>query len=460
MGTVAYILMIGTACGLPYGPKSEPWANSASGDDGRVRVTVSVYESMVAPGEICRLSADMRVLVDGPLRFPQRGYHQPLAFLYLRTPNGKVVVYPQRGVSPKSYRPLEPKDYKRFFLFKKGIGGPVIAYDIPMVNPSPEWRDPDTGEIVQPNLRTEGKYEAWVKYTIPKFEGIPDDAWHGEVVTKPVRFTVRAIPVAKRRAKATPEQIAHLQAYKKNMSALIAGKIVKADLPKSVEMPEYYSLDQRLQWALQQTKNEGFARYVVEQLRKHQPKMNQPYPAWWGNVDFFVQHHRAYRNDYRGRAFKIIGPYLDDYAKVAAVEMKHDLERRFTPSQAHNSGYYLHFLIDYVKLKPKSDVRKQLELLGRRYGKIPANAKSRDHKVRDRVTTAWQLLFALDLLYDKMLFTDAKKILGTPTVSKEDKVIWNYTVGSRAIERGVYGRIVLDNGRETIVFSRNLAWTF
>ena len=64
---------------------------NAKGDDGRIEAVVSVSRVTVAPGEVYRIDLTYKVLVDGPLRFPQH-YHQPLAILYLQTPAGKKLV--------------------------------------------------------------------------------------------------------------------------------------------------------------------------------------------------------------------------------------------------------------------------------------------------------------------------------------------------------------------------------
>jgi hypothetical protein len=454
LATAANFFMTASARPLPNGPRNEPWANSASGDDGRVRVTVSVYRDRLAPGENARISATSEMLVDGPLRFPQ-GYHQPLAFLYLRTPAGKVFVYPDRGVSPRSFRALEAKDYIWPFLFKKGIGGLVLSHDIPLVHPSPGWLDPKSFDSVRPNLRAEGVYEAWVRYTIPRVEGVPDDAWHGTVETGRVRFTVREIPVAQRRDKATAEQIAHLAAYMKSIDAL--DKNMEVETPKAEEMPNWLSLEQRVQWALERTENEGFARHTVAMLAQHQPKdKDQPYPRWWSNVSFFVIRSRAYCEGYESNTLRIIGPYLEEFALIGVKEVELELAR--TDHEGLGIHYYLDLLLDFVEREPKSPVRARLETLARSYARIPADVKPHDHKTRQRLATSWKILLALGVLRDGMLFAEAKKILGEPTWKKDDAVLWNYGTGSRRFEPGVVGRIVVVDGRETIVFTRHSDW--
>ena len=212
MARTAFLLIAASMSALLCCPADAQLTTSASGDDGRVSVTASVDRDSVAPGEVARISAGSKVLVQGPLQFPQ-GNHQPLAFLYLQTPAGDVFVYPKSGISPKKCRALELTDYRRPLLLTKGFGVTVIMYDIPMVNPSPEWLDARTLEPVQPNFRTEGVYEAWVKYTIPNIEGLPADAWNGTVETDRFRFTVREFPVADRRGDATAEHIAHIESF-------------------------------------------------------------------------------------------------------------------------------------------------------------------------------------------------------------------------------------------------------
>lgn len=454
MTNAAVYLAAVLASSWPDGPQERPRAQSASGDDGRVRVTVSVDRGTVAPGEDARVLAASTVLVDGPLRFPQ-GHHQPLAFLYLRTPAGRLIVHPQNGVSPRSCRALEPNDYARPSLFKKGAGGPVIAYDIPLVNPSPGWLDPETYEPVRPDLRREGVYVCWARYTVPRVNGVPEDAWHGPLETGRVRFTVREVPVARRRDEATAEQIAHLEAYMKSMAASAAGKAEEPPAPKAVEVPPWLSLEQRVQWALARTENEGLARHAVALLAEHQPKdRDRPYPPWWNNVSFFVQQSRAYCRGHDANTLRIIGPYLEEYARVAVTELEYALARPAQDPQSLGAGYYLDLLLDYVGHEPKSPVRSRLEALARGYARVPADARPGDRKTRERLVTSWKILLALGVLRDGMPFTGARAILGEPTWRQGDAARWNYGTGSRLSEPGVNGRVVA-GAPETIVFIRH-----
>ncbi len=52
MSSVTALFIAACTIALPHGPKTEAWATSASGNDGRIRVTVEVYRDTVAPGEI------------------------------------------------------------------------------------------------------------------------------------------------------------------------------------------------------------------------------------------------------------------------------------------------------------------------------------------------------------------------------------------------------------------------
>lgn len=442
----------------PAPPPDLPCGTSASGDDGRVSVTVSAQESTVAPGEIVQIHATSNVLVDGPLRFPQ-GYHQPLALLYLQTPTGKVIVHPEKGVSPKSCRPLAVADYQRPNLFGKGARGVVLSCDFPLVNPSPDWLDPRSFEPIRPDLRTEGVYEVWVKYTIPKIEGVPADAWHGSVESNRVRVKVREVSVADRRSEATAEQIAHLEAYIKYMDAVLVGKDVEPPMPKAVEMPYWLSLERRLQWALEKTENEGFARYVVALLRKNQPKdKEQPYPIWWDNIGFLIQSRAYFDRGYGEKAIKIFGPYLDEYALVAADEMERALAGHTPGPSGYAPARHTNLLLDFAEYKPKSPVRQRLETIARGHAKIPDGAKPGDRKLRDSLAVSWKLLYALDILHDGMSFTEAKNVLGKPTARKDVQVDWNYGTASRRFENGVRGRIVFDGNGETIVFINRNDW--
>jgi hypothetical protein len=437
-------------------PRDEPWKVSASGDDGRVRVTVTIYRDTVAPGEVAGIRATFKVLVDGPLRFPQ-DYHQPLAFLYLRTPAGQVIVYPQRGVNPQSCRALALRNYRRSVGVERGFAGPVIEYDAPMVSPSPGWLEPRTYESLRPNLRIEGVYEAWVRYTIPRIKGVPSDAWHGTVETDRIRFTVREVPVADRRAEPTAEQIAHLEAYVEYLDALSSGKGVEPARLDTVEMPQWLSLPDRLQWAFERTENEGLAHHAVALLREHLPKdESQPYPKWWDNVRFLVQ-RRAFLNSYRTKALKIVGPYLDEYATVAADAFERDIAS--LTERSFSAGADLNLLVAFVELKPKSSIRQRLEAIARRHAKIPVGVKPRDRIVRNKLVISWKILYALEILREEMPFTEATNILGEPTVRKDDLVAWNYTTGSRGLESGVNGKLIFDGVRVMVVFTNRGDWT-
>lgn len=456
MTNVTALFIAACTLTLPHGPKTEAWAMSASGNDGRLRVTVEVYRDTVAPGEISYLRATAEVLVDGPMRFPQ-GHHQPLAFLYLATPDGKVFFYSQSGVSPTSYRPLEKKDYVRFFLVKKGPAGQVIRCDAPMTSPSPDWWDAKTLERAKPNLRNEGVYEAWVNYSIPKIDGVPDDAWTGSVETKRIRFSVKEMPVADRRAEATEEQIEHLNAYIEYIDAFLSGKKYEKERPETVEMPQWLRLDQRIEWALQRTENEGFARYIVKQLRKHQPMdPDDDYPRWWSNVSRFVT-NRAY--NYRGnreRPLAIVGPYLEEFAAIAIDELDRELKGRKDGSL--HPHHWHSIVLDYVTHKPDSPLRKRMRTLARTYAKIPDDPPLRDRMLRSRLTVAWKTMYRLRMFHDGMPLVELKELLGEPVFRKDGLVYWNYGTGSRRIEPGVSGKIIDDGKRETIDFIRSADW--
>lgn len=449
MAAVALLFIAALASALPLPSKDEPGGASASADDGRLGVTVSIARSTVAPGETARIDATSKVLADGSLSFPH-GNHQPLGFLYLRTPAGELFVHPESGISPKSCRALEKADYARASVRKKGSVGGLMSFDVPIVNPSPEWFDPRTYEPVRPNFRAEGVYEVWLKYTIPMIQGVPADAWHGTIETKPIRFTVREIPVADRRTEPTPEQLAHLDAYMKSMDAFPPANGAKAPTVEAVEMPRHMSVENRLQRALERTENEGFARHVVALLREHQPKdAEEAYPRWWNNLKFFVE-RRAYLSDWRGSAVKIVGPYLDDFATVVMTELERDVRR---PSQHLGGVNDARLLLDYVRYKPESPVRQRLETLARENARVPVvTSKLGDRETRFRLVTSWTILHALDILRDGMPFTDARELLGDP-MRRGDRVTWNYTTGSRALERGVEGRVEMEGTLETIVFT-------
>lgn len=458
MSSTFVLFITACTCVLPHPPGTEPWGVSAAGDDGRLSVTVSVYRDTVAPGERVRIRATSDVLVDGPLRFPQ-GHHQPLAFIYLETPGGEVIVYPQNGTSPLSFRALEKKDYDQHFLVKKGPAGQVIAYDIPLANPSLDWRDARTLEPIRPDLRQEGVYQAWVRYAIPKVEGVADDAWTGSVETERIRFTVREIPVADRRAEATDEQIAHLEAYQEYITALVNGEDVAQVSPEAIEMPKWLSLENRVQWALQQTENEGFARYVVKQLRKHQPMDDeQEYPQWWDNVSYFVANRAYIMRGYGERPLAIVGPYLEEYAAIAIDE----LERALTVNERRSSGsspyHWQSIVLGFVEHEPNSPLRKQMEKLARRYAKIPDDPPLRDRKLRAQLSVAWTTMYRLGMFRDGMPRTELTEMLGEPAYRKDDIVLWNYGTGSRMMEPGVSGKIIDDGQRETIIFTNREHW--
>lgn len=415
------------------------WRQSASGDDGQIRVTVFMYRDKVAPGEVVRISAGCQVLSDDSLRFPHN-YGAPLAHLYLQTPDNKLLVYPEGGIPTKSGRPLEAKDYRRPTALKKGQGRKVLACIAPLVNPSPNWRDARTRELVKPNLRIEGAYEAWVKHTIPKVEGAPAGAWHGSVETGRIRFVVREIQVADRRQEPTAEQIAHLEAY----MALKKGWLADGD---------------HLKAALNKTENEGLAQHMVELLRTHQPaKAGQPYPEWWWNVNYLVlsrAHHNWPPGTGHTQALKIIGPYLDEFAAVEATALEHCLANDSYASY-HK---FLALVLDYLKHKPKSPLRQQVDAIGGRYAKVPKGAKPNDNNIRRRTTTSWIILFSLGTLQDGMLFADAKDILGEPLGRRGAQVVWNYTTMSRKYQYGINGEVSVDQGGETIVFTNRDRWT-
>jgi hypothetical protein len=92
------------------------------------------------------------------------------------------------------------------------------------------------------------------------------------------------------------------------------------------------------------------------------------------------------------------------------------------------------------------------------YARLPLGARQGDRSIRDRLTFSWKILYALGILRDRMLFMEAKDILGEPTNRNGDAVHWNYGTGSRKAEHGVSGRIVLDGNRENIVFTNRKEW--
>src|SRR5688572_14509324 len=65
-------------------------AVTASGDDGRMEVTVLIERGTFAPGETAIPRATLRIVSDDPIRFPE-GNHW-FADLHLRTPNGTEVI--------------------------------------------------------------------------------------------------------------------------------------------------------------------------------------------------------------------------------------------------------------------------------------------------------------------------------------------------------------------------------
>ena len=447
MTATAFILFAASAIAMFFQSEDQPSPTSASADDGRVRVTITIDRGRVAPGENLSISASCEVLADGALQFPS-GNSQPLAFIYVRMPNGNVIAYPKGGGSPKSRRAFGIADYSRPLNLSKNRHTSIIYSIVSMVNPSPGWVNPDTFDAVRPNFRTVGEYEAWVKYTIPKVDGAPVDAWQGTVETERVRFTVREIHLANRRAEVTPEQAALLEAYIADTEVRLSGVGVRPKTPAAVETPEWLSLEDRLQWALERTENEAFARHTVALLREHQPKdYSQPYPNWWSNVSFLVRRRAHY--DGPESSLRILGPYLDDYITIALVETERQLAGPFAPT----SGNYVRLLLDFVKYQPDSPVRQKLEALARQYAKLTVATPPRDPQVRNRLGFSWRMLFTFGILRDGMPLIEATNILGEPTWRRGSKVAWDYKTGSRAIEHGVYGDLATVAGQETIAFS-------
>jgi hypothetical protein len=264
--------------------------------------------------------------------------------------------------------------------------------------------------------------------------------------------------VADRRAEATAEQIAHLEAYMEYIEAFRNGEDVDPPILETEEMPHWLSLDDRVQWALERAENEGFARYAVELLRKHQPtEKDEAYPKWWDNVNFFVR-QRAYLDGYQVKTLKIVGPYLEEYAAVAANQLERGLAGLDGGAIRFEGGDKLNLLLDYVDHKPESPIRDRLEKLARKYAKIPADAEPRDRNTRNRLAFAWKTLYGLNVLRNGMLFRDATDILGEPGLRDGHVVVWNYGTGSRRRENGVSGELDVDGDRVTIVFTNRDDW--
>ena len=102
---------------------------------------------------------------------------------------------------------------------------------------------------------------------------------------------------------------------------------------------------------------------------------------------------RAYfeRPGVGGKALKIIGPYLDDYATLATDEIEHDLAGPAHHSPDVGPQHLVNLLVDFLAYKPKSPIRQRLETLARRHARIPADAGLEDHNLRARLAVCWKL---------------------------------------------------------------------
>lgn len=464
---ITFVSVVVFANSLVLPAPDKPLTNSTLSADGRVAISVVMDRTTVAPGEDVFISVSCTV-PGHELVFLPNGNSQPLCFLYIKSPTGDVAVYPQNGTSPKTCRPLELGDYAPPTVFSDGRGESAIEREIPMVNPSPGWLNVSTYEPVNPNLRTEGVYEIWVKYTIPRIENAPSNAWHGTIESRRLRFSLREIPVAIRRDKPTAEQLDHLKVYLESRRVIQPGGYVEPIPPSTVEMPQL-SLFDRLRWAMQRTENEGFASHVVALLREQRPKTGeQPYPLWWSDVYELVQ-HRAYCNSFRGGpvskpTLRILGPYLDDYVAISIDEMEAAFAGQKRIPGISSYGYSIRIdpglLVKYCEYKPQSSIRKRLETLARQYAKIPATSAFGAHDTRSRLEISWHLLFAFGILRDGMLFSDARSLLGEPTERDKEIVWWNYHTGARGNQPGIDGKLVDDRGNTVIQFTNRDVWMY
>ncbi|MHB1037218.1 MAG: hypothetical protein ACYC35_21510 [Pirellulales bacterium] len=422
-------------------PPTTAW-ESESGEDGRVRVTLSLNRVKLPPGESVAIEATSLMLSDEALVFPAN-YGAPWTRVYLQTPNHRLFVYSGIVVSMKRNRPMKATDYRGPTILKKGQGRQILGWDIPLVDPSPFWFDAQTEEPVRPNLRTQGTYEVWAVYKIPEIQGSPAGAWHGSITTGRIRFVVRDIPAAERRQAPTTEQAEHLTAYLTNNKTQLECR----------EMPHWLNMEDRLKWALGRTENEGLARRMVELLRKHQPEEpGEAYPDWWWNVNYLVgtraYHHLPYGGGRRCDALRIIGPYLDEYAAVQTTELE-----RWAPGQPYGfNGPPADFLLTYLKHKPNSPLRQRVEAWARRHVRIPTDAKPNDRKIFHPVGACWQILFSLGVLRDGMAWADARDILGEPTARDGAKVEWCYDTGATVAPLKVVGNVSAKRGVDIIIF--------
>lgn len=423
----------------------QPLVTSATGSDGRVIVSAYINDDIFTPGELVRITAGYKVLSEDALLFPQNQY-PPLAFLYLRVPSGKVLVYPQRAISPKEHRLFSASDYRRPLLLNEGQGVSLISHHFALVNSSPAWREAETFERVKSTLRDEGLYEAWIEFAIPDVEGSPPGAWTGTVETGRIRFAVRELPVADRLLEPTPEQLHLVEAY------------LEAFQQRPLKKQEIQSLTRRLKEALKETENEGLASHVVSLLVENWPdEANQDYPRWWYYLSYCI-HQRAYLEGYGVDSIRIFGPYLDSYAPLAMGE----LERQYADhSRKKSAGWYFPargngLLLAYVIHKPASPLRKRLEQLARRHAKIPIEQKKRDKEFRRRLEYSWHVLFSLNILREGMPFSELTELLGEPTMQIDKRVLWNYTTGSRGGEYGIFAEIGKNLAGQTIVLKLDM----
>jgi hypothetical protein len=396
-----------------------PFTETRAQDLLKAKLTLDRNEA--CPGEGLHLQAEVVNMSDVELKIPwSSGYPLLHLELHIVTPAGAEFMN-RPYASLEKY--LSDRDFQMVIHPRKSawlLWGRASSLDL--VEKADGWSQKHLDKSIPLSFRKEGQYRLWYEVSLPYFKDAPQNAWSGSTRSNEIRFTVRELPVDQRLKEPTREQVSDLNEYVE-LSHL--DEQVKDPKENLALLNERY---ERIEKALQLTKNEGLALEVIRLLKDRVAEENL---TWYQNL-LFALVQRVHETN-RSRPLRIDGPYLGELTAFFLRRLE-----QASMSEGSLPKVDINTVLFYLKSHPEDKAQRNQALqLAKKYAR-PANlirwpdqGAAYHHRAHGLLTFAWGVLIATGILREGMSLEEAVTILGLPTTVNGNKhtdctVDWYY----------------------------------
>jgi hypothetical protein len=369
-------------------PANMPWGETANGLRGSFAIFGRVGDDY-HPGEPIKMLAAVQNVSDQTLRVPHITIPSFYAQLHVRLPDSRELVTTDRRMN-LSFD--DPRNENLVMKLAPQAMGSSAGSQLRTGDQVEPWTETATGKTISDlSFRAAGKYEFWFVYTLPASKV---GNWSGSLSSNHAVITVSELPVKKRLAEPTSDQLALLQKF-------LASK-------------KQEGLDQ-LMTAMDATENEGLALRIVD-LIKTSPDNPRAILVMLiqERYGFFYNHN----NQVGGVGAGIDGPYLERFTQFNLDR----LEGHGPPLSRFGGDWdsyadvravlvYLHFHPEPSATRDRAVNLAKQSLHGKGLPSMPRS-------------TGWMILVYANVLRDDLSLQDATAILGAPQSQTETSVEW------------------------------------